>query len=551
MRRGRIACWLSLVVFAFGWESRAENPRAYTAVMLPPEVRDEAAQFAIPLLQLADQIRMQYYRPVKQADLLVAAFQGLYESANRSAPEALRIQFENRTDMELVVTVARLRAELGACEAIAGRKALLACAQTINRALDPHCGPVGSREYGAVSEEPYFGLGMSFVNVPVPESELGQELRQQFGPRRPPQRSVDTSRLPAELLVKLVLPGSPAQQLGIRPGDRIMAIDRRPCDQCNLSYFREVFFPDASERAAPSHQFEIARAGQSTPIQVSATAAEFWPESVFGYWRTGDAWDFMIDRKDRVGYLRLYAIDKAAPASFRQALESLQRNDARGLILDLRWCPGGFLDYVAEIAESLLPKDQSVASVLRVSGLPMPITAPRAGEPITQLPIVVLVGGDTIGGGELIAAALQDHRRAVVAGTRTFGKRSVQQPLRPNPLDHLFPESKFKISTGALLRPAEVQRAQSNELPPAVQPEARLQALMVRYNAMLANNDWSVQPDAGRWLPISRELSQQLREWWMLHALRPANDRTPLPIDDPDADPQLRAAILMLKDLIK
>ena len=86
----------------------------------------------------------------------------------------------------------------------------------------------------------------------------------------------------------------------------------------------------------------------------------------------------------------------------------------------------------------------------------------------------------------------------MVIGDRTAGKGSVQQALRPNELEKHFPEIKFKVTTGMLQRPSK----------------ANLQ----RFPNSKSSDDWGVRPDAGRWLPISRELSQQLKDAWMLHA---------------------------------
>ena len=144
---------------------------------------------------------------------------------------------------------------------------------------------------------------------------------------------------------------------------------------------------------------------------------------------------------------------------------------------------------------------------------------------------MVLVGAETTGGGEMIAAVLQDLGRAVVVGDRTFGKGSVQRTLKNNPLEQQFLDMQFKITTGMLRRPN--------------------QKSLQRYPHSQPADDWGVRPDPGRWIPVSRELNQQLKEWWLLHALRPVGDRSQLPVDDVDADPQLSAALRMLKGMIK
>jgi carboxyl-terminal processing protease len=549
--RWRWRCVAILAVTAAVAAAPPGNPRPATATVVPDDIGEEALQFSVRLVRFVNSIRMQYYRPVSQADLLDAAMTGLYEAVNQPKPENLRSELERMTDAELMVAVARLRANLGHQEEIAGHKALLVGAGTINRALDPHCGIVGQRDFGAAAERPFFGMGIAFTNAPLPEYDPVQDLRLQLAPRPRGIRPLDASKLPAELIVKLVILGSPAQQAGIRPGDRITSIDDKPCASYSQTQYRDFFYPEQTDRGPGAHSLRIVRPDRQGELTVTATATEFWPENVAGIRRqAGGGWDCLLDEKSRIGYLRVGPIDRVAAADFRAALQDLKRREARGLILDLRWCPGGFLDSAAEVAQSLLPADQLAACTLRINQPPEPVNAPDA-DPVVGLPLLVLVGAETTGGGEMVAAALQDYNRGVIAGDRTFGKRSVQQTLASNPLESLFPDFKYKISRGILLRPSEFRHMNVTEANPPQSIGANPTTWAQRYAALLLAKDWCVRPDNERWLPVSREMNQQLKEWWTLQALRPAGDRTALPLDDPDADPQLSAAIKMLNAIIK
>jgi carboxyl-terminal processing protease len=222
--------------------------------------------------------------------------------------------------------------------------------------------------------------------------------------------------------------------------------------------------------------------------------------------------------------MRIGPIEIRTDKQFLSALYELKSRRASGLILDLRWCPGGFLQEAVRIAKGLLTPELLISSRKDRNGV-SPENYETEGLPVLDLPVVVLVNGATSGGGELIAAALQDHRRAIVAGERTVGKASVQQTLDRISLEGFS----FKISKSLLIRPngKNLQR---------------------RADSHLAD-DWGVRPDSGYWLPLSPALSNQLKEWWTWQALRPAGDNSALPTDDPEADPQLKTAFGILRKI--
>ena len=194
------------------------------------------------------------------------------------------------------------------------------------------------------------------------------------------------------------------------------------------------------------------------------------------------------------------------------------------MILDLRWCPGG------NFIESI-----NVAGLFLNSGI-IARTKSRdgndkeypsdSGHSFLGFPIVALVNGDTSGGAELIAAALQDHHRAIVVGQRTRGKASIQTPL-PLPI----PDAGLKLTNGMFLRPSGKN--------------------LHRFPERKRTDDWGVRPDPDREFPITPELSSQLREWSQLLAARPGNSDEALELDDPSMDPQCQYAVQVLGSLLK
>ncbi len=135
------------------------------------------------------------------------------------------------------------------------------------------------------------------------------------------------------------------------------------------------------------------------------------------------------------------------------------------------------------------------------------------------MPVVALIGGDTIGGGELIAAALQDNGRARLAGRRTFGKATIQG----EPLDLPVPDLVFRYSTGLFVRPSGKN--------------------LQRFPDLKSADDWGIRPDPGLAVPISPGLAKQTQEWYQSQILRPGGSREALPLDDPANDPLRQLAV--------
>jgi C-terminal processing protease CtpA/Prc len=140
----------------------------------------------------------------------------------------------------------------------------------------------------------------------------------------------------------------------------------------------------------------------------------------------------------------------------------------------------------------------------------------------TTYPLVVLVGQETTGGGELIAAALRDNNRCVLMGQRTVGRASIQ-----NIVDAGFGGLQFKVTTGESFRPNGKSRQRKPDSGP--------------------NDEWGLKPDEGLEVPVTKDKSAELRRWADLHALRPFDSTEGLDFDDPALDPYRVAALAYLR----
>lgn len=144
--------------------------------------------------------------------------------------------------------------------------------------------------------------------------------------------------------------------------------------------------------------------------------------------RPGGGWDYFIDPEQKIGYIRMTNFAKTTAEDLEQALDELTRAGARGVLLDLRYNPGGLLNAATDVV------DKFVTDGVIVSTRPDRPDSPnmpteirgqsRGGE--SKLPLIVLVNQYSASASEIVSGALKDHRRAIIVGDRTFGKGSVQ-----------------------------------------------------------------------------------------------------------------------------
>jgi carboxyl-terminal processing protease len=132
---------------------------------------------------------------------------------------------------------------------------------------------------------------------------------------------------------------------------------------------------------------------------------------------------------DDTGYIRVLSFGEQTARDVGRAIEKLQENgQVKGLVLDLRGNPGGLLDQGIKVANLFIDEGPIVYTISRDKSKKEVEKAQR-GRRVTKLPLVVLVDGSSASASEIVAGALQDYRRAIIAGQRTFGKGSVQSVI--------------------------------------------------------------------------------------------------------------------------
>jgi len=209
------------------------------------------------------------------------------------------------------------------------------------------------------------------------------------------------------IIIIAPIPGSPADEAGIRSGDIILAVDDESTIEMNVM---DAVNRIRGKRGTPVNLL-VLHEGESEPVEIEIIRGEIELVSVF-FEMNGD-----------IAHISITNFSERTSSELAVVLDEALDNDARGIILDLRSNPGGLLSTVAEVTGRFV-KDGLVVSMVDNEGNRTEVPIRRSSS-VTDLPIVVLVNSYSASGSEVLAGALQDYERAVVAGVTTFGKGSV------------------------------------------------------------------------------------------------------------------------------
>jgi len=215
--------------------------------------------------------------------------------------------------------------------------------------------------------------------------------------------------------VKVISPidETPAARAGVRPGDLITHLNGNSTLGLSL---QEAVEQMRGERGT-SIRLTIRREGTAAPIEISLTRDVVRPQVA----------RFRLEGND-IAYVRLSSFNEQTEGALRRAVAAMRSQaggNLRGLILDLRNNPGGLLDQAVQVADDFLDQGEIVSTRSRRDADAQRWNA-RAGDIAQGLPMVVLINAGSASASEIVAGALQDHRRAVVMGVKSFGKGSVQ-----------------------------------------------------------------------------------------------------------------------------
>ncbi|WP_411278352.1 S41 family peptidase [Falsiroseomonas sp.] len=400
----------------------------------------------------------------------------------------------------------RIRAEY--VEPVSDREVIEAAINGMLQGLDPHSSYMNPRNFRDMQVQTRGEFG-----------GLGIEVTQENG------------------YVKVISPidDTPAARAGVKPGDLITHLNGQSTQGLTL---QEAVEQMRGERGT-TIKLTIRREGERTPLEISLTRDVIRPQVA----------RFRLEGND-IAYVRLSAFNEQTEAALRRAVSTMRQQaggNLRGLILDLRNNPGGLLDQAVQVSDDFLDQGEIVSTRARREGDAQRWNA-RAGDIAQGLPMVVLVNAGSASASEIVAGALQDHRRAVVMGVKTFGKGSVQtvMPIPGNGAIRLttaryYTPSGRSIQATGIEPDIEVLAARPDPNAPAVaqRGEAELR------RALRNDNGQAQQQAAPVPLP-PMNLPAGVQE----RVVRaPAEDAPAFDPTKPETDHQLQQAVQFLRNL--
>ncbi|MBX9624885.1 MAG: S41 family peptidase [Gemmataceae bacterium] len=488
----------------------AERVALKAALKLPPK---DAQTYAKRVGDATEIVTRLYVKETNPGDLTAAAVKGMYRRVEEPLPPELE---------------EKLKAAKGLSPD--QRAALLADART----------RLGRREDLDENKDADLSILMMMAHLNDPyttyfDKETVRKAASQLRGRFPGVGiQIRRDAVRDALLVVTPIKGSPAYNAGIRAGDLITKIVR------SVDNEGKPLPPDAPREISTKGMKQDEAVGVITgkpgsPItlvidrdgkELTFPLKRNWVsvETVFGVKRSGDSdWEFMLDEKNKIGYIRLGQFTQSTYADLKVAIEALKRQGMTGLVLDLRGNPGGFLTSAVNVSE-LFVGPQKIVTVKPREGNGFRPTEVHKGRKKGEagFELAVLVNGGSASASEIVAAAIRDHERGVIVGDRSFGKGSVQDVI---PFDETEGEVKLTIA---------------RYFPPS---DRNIDKLATKGDP---KEEWGVKPDAGFEVKLSREEETDLAT--LLHDLEiiPAEGKDAKVVTEAK-DKQLKAAMDYLR----
>ena len=249
--------------------------------------------------------------------------------------------------------------------------------------------------------------------TPEEYNELQVETRGNFG-----GLGIEISIRDSYITIVSPIEGTPAMRAGIRPGDKIIEIDKKSTKNMGINDAVKLL------RGTPgtSVNISIAREGEDEILSFDLVREVIKIKVV----------ESKIIKSKNIGYIKLKQLSQTAPDDMRKVLENFKKAGVKGVILDLRWNPGGLLDAAHKIANFFIKDGIIVSTRGRRKQLDRTFPAIAQMAIMPDTPMVVLANEGSASASEIVTGALKDLKRGIFVGSKTFGKGSVQNVIPLN-----------------------------------------------------------------------------------------------------------------------
>jgi carboxyl-terminal processing protease len=331
--------------------------------------------------------------------------------------------------------------------------------------LDPHSGFLNKDEYKLFHQQTVGKFG-------------GVGIRLGVDPR--------TGRF----LVESPIAGSPAYEAGVMAGDIILKVDGKSIEAWDLRKVIDHIQGDKDTEVT----LTVLHENSKEPVDLKMNRAEIQIESVMGDTRDKvdlKKWNFWIDPESKIAYVRISQFTETTTDELTRVVEALQKANMKGLIVDLRNNPGGLLKSAVEVSSMFLPEGKEIVSTKGRGGVVSDVYRARLKANLkagTGYPMAILLNRYSASASEIVAAALQDHARAVIIGERSYGKGSVQ-----NLIEMEERQTALKLTTASYWRPSGRN--------------------IHRFPDSKESDDWGVKPNEGYDVKLTDEERIEYYKW--------------------------------------
>ncbi|MCS7045905.1 MAG: S41 family peptidase, partial [Gemmataceae bacterium] len=396
----------------------------------------DANHYALMVMRAIKMVRDNYVKETNMGTMAVDAIKGMYKSVNETIPSHLKDRLDNAKtlkEVDLVKLLTESRLHLGKREDLGDGNDITVSLQAMLGKLDKHTDYI----------------------APEKKTRFEQETRGQFT-----GIGVQIRRSASRDMLQVVTPlmGSPAYKAKIYANDIITTIirevdsDGKPLSKPEVISTKGMSTEEAVKKilGKPGTKIKIIieREGVDKPLEFNLIRGKVEMETVVGFKRKADDhWDYVIDPENKICYVRLTQFTENTYRDLEKVMRRLTKEvGIKGFVLDLRFNPGGLLDSAVKISDLFI--DDGLIVTIRPRNGPETSYVGRSDGSYTTFPMVCLVNGFSASASEIVAACLQDHGRAIIVGSRTYGKGSVQT------INNFQTGGKLKLTTASFWRPS-------------------------------------------------------------------------------------------------